>query len=314
MSFKKSLLGLTMLSLVAGAASANAADLKLLVISVGWLGNPFSVAPINGLTASAKKLTPDVQVTSVSSDYDLGKQSTQMDNFIAAGTNVIMVNAVDPNAIAPAIDRAHKAGAVVAAFDVGAQVADVTVMTDNVKAGTLACQHIVDHLPGGKGDVLIVNGPQVTSVVDRVKGCKEVFAKNPGIKILSSDQDAKGSRDGGLAVGSSLLTRFQKVDAVFAINDPTAIGVELAARQSNRTDFFITAVDGAPDIEKELKDKNSMIKASSSQDPFTMAGKALELGAQVLAGNKPAETTVLLDPVLITAENIDSYKGWTAAR
>ncbi len=314
MSFKKSLLGLTMLSLVAGAASANAADLKLVGISVGSLGNPFFVATINGITASAKKLNPDVQVTSVSSDYDLGKQSTQMDNFIAAGTNVIMVNAVDPNAIAPAIDRAHKAGAVVAAFDVGAKGADVTVMTNNVKAGELACQYIVDHLPGGKGDVLIVNGPQVTSVVDRVKGCKDVFAKNPGINVLSSDQDAKGSRDGGLAVGSSLLTRFQKVDAVFAINDPTAIGVELAARQSNRTDFFITAVDGAPDIEKELKDKNSMIKASSSQDPFTMAGKALELGAQVLAGNKPAETTVLLDPVLITAENIDSYKGWTAAR
>jgi len=319
MSFKRSLLGLTMLSLAAsaagmGATAANAADLKLVGISVGSLGNPFFVATINGITAAAKKISPDVQVTSVSSDYDLGKQSTQMDNFIAAGTNVIMLNAVDPNAIAPAIERAHKAGAVVAAFDVGAKGADVTVMTNNVKAGELACQYIVDHLPGGKGDVLIVNGPQVTSVVDRVKGCKEVFAKNPGINVLSSDQDAKGSRDGGLAVGQSLLTRFQKVDAVFAINDPTAIGVELAARQLNRTEFFITAVDGAPDIEKELKSGNSMIKASASQDPFTMAGKALEMGVQVLAGNKPAETTVLLDPVLITADNINEYKGWTAAR
>ncbi|HEX9448544.1 MAG TPA: hypothetical protein VF920_11205 [Dongiaceae bacterium] len=51
MSFKKSLLGLTMLSLVAGAASANAADLKLVGISVGSLGNPFFVATINGITA-----------------------------------------------------------------------------------------------------------------------------------------------------------------------------------------------------------------------------------------------------------------------
>ena len=62
-------------------------------------------------------------------------------------------------------------------------------------------------MPGGKGDVLIVNGPQVTSVVDRVKGCKEVFAKNAGIKVLSSDQDAKGSRDGGMAVTQSLSDR-----------------------------------------------------------------------------------------------------------
>lgn len=314
MGFKSSLLGLTMLSLAASVASANAADLKLVGISVGSLGNPFFVATINGITAAAKKINPDVQVTSVSSDYDLGKQSTQMDNFIAAGTNVIMLNAVDPNAIAPAIQRAHQAGAIVAAFDVGAKGADVTVMTNNVKAGELSCQYIVDHLPGGKGDVLIINGPQVTSIVDRVKGCKNVFAKNPGIKILSDNQDAKGSRDGGLAVGQSLLTRFPKVDAVFAINDPTAIGVELAAKQLNRSEFFITSVDGAPDIEKELKSGTSMIKASASQDPFTMAGKALEMGAQMLAGNKPDETTILLDPVLITADNIASYKGWTAAR
>jgi len=310
----RSILGLAVVPLAIAATAAHAADLNGVGISVGSLGNPFFVATINGITAYAKKINPNVKITSVSSDYDLGKQSTQMDNFIAAGTNVIMVNAVDPNAIAPAIARAHKAGIVVGAFDVGAKDADVTVMTNNVKAGELACQYIVDHLKDKKGDVLIVNGPQVTSVVDRVKGCKDVFAKNPGIKLLSFDQDAKGSRDGGLAVGQTLLTRFSKVDAVFAINDPTAIGVELAARQLNRTDFFITAVDGAPDIETELKSGNSMIKASSSQDPYVMAGRALELAAQVLAGKKPAQTTILLDPVLITSENIGSYKGWTAAR
>jgi ribose transport system substrate-binding protein len=235
-----------------------------------------------------------------------------MDNFIAAGVNVIMLNAVDPKAIAPAIERAHKAGIVVAAFDVGAQGADVTVMTDNVKAGTLACQYIVDHLPGAKGDVLIVNGPQVTSVVDRVKGCKEVFAKNPGIKVLSSDQDAKGSRDGGMAVTQSLLTANPKIDAIFAINDPTGIGSSLAAKQMHRDEFFITAVDGAPDIEAELKTGKSMIKASSSQDPYTMAGRALELGAKKLAGETIAQPIELLDPVLITSENLKDYKGWTA--
>ena len=51
---------------------------------------------------------------------------------------------------------------------------------------------------GGKGDMIIQNGPQVSAVIDRVNGCKEVLAKNPAIKILSFDQDAKGSRDGGL--------------------------------------------------------------------------------------------------------------------
>jgi ribose transport system substrate-binding protein len=311
MNISRLALGLAVATGIAFPAAAD--ELQNVGISVGSLGNPFFVATIKGIEDKAKGINPEVRVTSVSSDYDLNKQFTQIDNFIAAGTNVIMLNAVDPVAIEPAVKKAQAAGIVVAAFDVGAKGADVTVMTDNVKAGTLACQYIVDHLKG-KGDVIIVNGPQVSSIVDRVKGCKEVFAANPGIKILSDDQDGKGSRDGGFAVAQGLLTRFQKIDAIFAVNDPTAIGVNLAAKQLGRSEFIITGVDGAPDIEAELKSGTSLIKASSSQDPYVMAGQSLELGAAILSGKKPEKDVILLDPVLITSENLADYKGWTAAR
>jgi ribose transport system substrate-binding protein len=166
---------------------------------------------------------------------------------------------------------------------------------------------------GGKGDMLIVNGPQVSSVIDRVTGCKAVAAKHPGVKILSSDQDAKGSRDGGLSVGQSLLTRFQKVDGVFAINDPEAIGVELAAKQLKRTSFPITAVDGAPDAEAALKDAGSpQFVASASQDPFLMARLAVQAGEKILGGGK-VEEVQLMDSKLVTRDNVNDYKGWTAA-
>ncbi|RDI61235.1 ABC transporter substrate-binding protein [Microvirga subterranea] len=302
------------IAVVAGLASpALSKDLTSVGISVGSLGNPFFVATIKGIEDKAKGVNPNVKVTAVSSDYDLNKQFTQVDNFIASGVNVLMINAVDPVAIEPSVKRAQAAGMVVAAFDVAAAGADVTVMTDNIKAGEIACQYIVDHLKG-KGDVLIVNGPQVSSVVDRVKGCKAVFEKNPGIKVLSDNQDAKGSRDGGFSVTQSLLTRFPKVDAIFAINDPTAIGANLAAKQLNRSEFIITSVDGAPDIEAELKSGNSLIKASASQDPYLMAGQSLEYAAGILNGKKPEKSVFLLEPKLITSENIGEYKGWTAAR
>lgn len=302
------------IAVVAGLTSpALSKDLTSVGISVGSLGNPFFVATIKGIEDKAKGINPNVKVTAVSSDYDLNKQFTQVDNFIASGVNVLMINAVDPVAIEPSVKRAQAAGMVVAAFDVAAAGADVTVMTDNIKAGEIACQYIVDHLKG-KGDVLIVNGPQVSSVVDRVKGCKAVFEKNPGIKVLSDNQDAKGSRDGGFSVTQSLLTRFPKVDAIFAINDPTAIGANLAAKQLNRSEFIITSVDGAPDIEAELKSGNSLVKASASQDPYLMAGQSLEYAAGILNGKKPEKNVFLLEPKLITSENIGDYKGWTAAR
>lgn len=294
-------------------APASAKDLNKVGISVGLLGNPFFVATIKGIEDAAKKINPKVEVTSVSADYDLNKQVSQIDSFIAAGVDVIMLNAVDAKAIAPAVKKAQAAGIVVAAFDVSAPGADVTVMTNNVKAGEEACQYLVDHT-GGKGNYVILNGPASSSILERVKGCKNVLAHHPDIKILSDDQNAEGSRDGGLKVFQSLLTRFDKIDAVFAINDPTAIGAQLAAKQLNRSEFIITAVDGAPDIEKEFASGTSLIKASASQDPYVMAGQSLTMAADVLAGKKPAEPTVLLDPKLITAENLKEYKGWTAVR
>jgi ribose transport system substrate-binding protein len=208
--------------------------------------------------------------------------------------------------------RRHQEGVV--AVDTAAEGADATVTTNNVQAGEIACQYIVDKL-GGKGDVIIENGPQVSAVIDRVVGCKNVLSKNAGIKVLSNDQDAKGSREGGLTVAQGYLTRFQKIDAIFAINDPQAIGTDLAARQQNRSGIIITAVDGAPDIEAALKDPNSpQIQASASQDPFFMARRAVQVGVAILKGSKPASSVELLPSKLVTRDNIGQYQGWTSAR
>jgi ribose transport system substrate-binding protein len=302
------------LSLAMAQAPAQAKELKSIGISLGSLGNPFFIALAKGATDEARTANPNVKVTTLGYDYDLGKQFTQIDNFIAAGVDLILLNPGDPHAIGPAIKKAQAAGIPVVAVDTVAEGANATVATNNIQAGTISCEYLVQQM-GGKGNMIIANGPQVSSVIDRVNGCKEVIAKNPGVKLLSSDQDAKGSRDGGLAVGQSLLTRFQHVGGVFAINDPTAIGFALAAKQLGRTDFSITSVDGSPDIEAALKDPNmALIKASASQDPYIMARKAVALGIEILNGKKPADPVLLLPSVLVTRENVKDYKGWTSPR
>jgi len=310
----KTLLAGTAIALgLAAPGMAQDKELESVGISVGLLGNPFFVATIKGIEDAAREINPDVEITSVSADYDLNKQVSQIDNFIAAGVDIIMLNAVDASAIAPAVERAKAAGVVVAAFDVSAPGAEVTVMTDNVAAGRKACQYIVDQI-GGSGNVILINGPQSSSIIDRAKGCTEVFEANEGINVLSDDQNGKASREGGLEVMQGLLTRFDQIDGVFAINDPTALGAALAAKQLGRSEFIITGVDGAPDIEEALESGDSLIKASASQDPYTMAAQSMQMAYEVFQGNTPEEDTVLLEPELITAENVAEYKGWTDPR
>ena len=309
---KKVLLAGAALALMTHLAAAK--ELRSIGISLGSLGNPFFIALSKGAEIEAKRTNPNVKILTLGYDYDLGKQFTQIDNFIAAGVDVILLNPGDPKAIGPAIKKAQAAGIVVIAVDTAAEGADATVTTDNVQAGGIACQFLIDTL-GGKGNVIIENGPQVSSVVDRVNGCKSALSKASGIKLLSSDQDAKGSRDGGLAVAQSLLTRYGQVDGLFAINDPQAIGSALAAKQMSRTNVAITSVDGAPDIESALKDANlSQIKASASQDPYVMARTAVQKAVGILNGQKPADVVTLLPSVLVTRDNVKDYKGWTSDR
>jgi ribose transport system substrate-binding protein len=163
------------------------------------------------LTVKGKQLNPKVKVLTASADYDLGKQFTEIDNFIAAGVDLILLNAADPNAIEPAIKRAQAAGIVVVAIDVAAKGADATVQTNNVQAGEIACQFIVDKL-GGKGEVIIENGPQVSAVIDRVNGCKTVFNVTQGY-----------------------LTRFPKIAATWpqsSLAVPASSSVRLTARRT----------------------------------------------------------------------------------
>lgn len=311
---RKSLFALAVIAaaLAAPAVQAQQKQIKSVGITLGSLGNPFFVSLAKGAEAKVKQYSPNAKVNALSADYDLNKQFSQIDGFIASGTDMILVNAVDAKAIEPALQKAKKAGIVVVGVDVAANGADATVQTNNVQAGEIACQYIVEKL-GGKGNVIIQNGPQVSAVIDRVNGCKTVLKKSPEIKILSDDQDAKGSREGGLNVMQNHLTRFPKIDAVFAINDPQAIGTDLAARQLNRKNIVITSVDGAPDIETALK-SDTQVQASASQDPYMIAQKAVEIGHDIMNGKKPAETMTLLPSTLITRTNVKDYKGWQAPR
>ena len=109
-------------ALLAASPFASAKELKAIGVTVGDLANPFFVQITKGAELEARKLAGDnVKVTLVSSGYDLGQQVAQIDNFIAAKIDMIILNAADSKGIGPAVKRAKEAGIVVVAVDVAAE-------------------------------------------------------------------------------------------------------------------------------------------------------------------------------------------------
>ena len=287
-------------------SSSGPKTIKQIGLTVQTINDPFFVAMQQGAQAEAKKI--GAQVILEDANHDIGTQSNQVDDFIQKHVDLILLNAADSAGIAPAVQRAVKAGIPVIAIDVGAQGGvNTTVESNNVQAGQLSCQFIADRLQG-QGNIAIVDGPPVTSVEDRVKGCQEVLAKNPGLKIVAR-QVGNGGKDSGLQIGTNILTANPHLDAIFAINEQEALGVMLAGQQAKRHNFFITAVDGSPDGVTALKAKGTFA-ATAAQSPFMMAETAVQVGEKIVAGQNPSSPLITIPVTLITQDNVNSYKGW----
>ncbi|MBV9229771.1 MAG: substrate-binding domain-containing protein, partial [Chloroflexi bacterium] len=181
------------------SSSSGPKQIKTIGLTVQAISNPFFVAIQHGAEAEAKKIGATVILEDA--NHDIGKQSDEIDDFIQKQVDLILLNAVDSAGIAPAVKRAVDAGIPVIAVDVGANGGvSATVASDNVDAGRLVCQYMSDRLKG-QGNIAIVDGPPVTAVIDRVKGCKEVLAQHPGLKVVAT-QVGTGDRDKGLELGT----------------------------------------------------------------------------------------------------------------
>jgi ribose transport system substrate-binding protein len=270
------------------------------------ISNPFFASMQDSMEQAAKDQGFDLNVQD--GRQDLGTQNDQIDTFIQQGMDVILLNAVDSAGIASAVVRAKAAGITVVAVDVDAEGADAAVTTDNVEAGRQSCQALVDAI-GGTGNIFMIEGTPTTAPQDRVKGCETVLADNPGVKVVAR-QAGKNDRASGLTLATDMLTANQDVRGIFAINDPEALGADLAVTQAGRTGVTIVGVDGSPEAVTALKDPSSNFVASAAQDPGGMALQALKVGQDIVAGNPPADRVTLLDPSLVTKDSVGDYKGW----
>jgi ribose transport system substrate-binding protein len=293
-----------------GLGNGQAAPLTSIGVSVADLGNPFFVQIAETVTDKARELVGHpVEVIVRSSAYDLNRQRRQIQEFIHLKVDLIILTAADSVKIEKDVRLAQNAGIRVIAVDINAAGADVTITTDNVQAGAIACQYLAQRL-GEKGNVVIINGATISSVIDRVAGCKDVLARYPDIHLLSDQLNGGGTIEGGLEVMTYLINAYGHIHGVFAINDPSAQGAVMAAWQADRHDFIITSVDGAPVARQSLKHADGPWVASAAQFPRQMAELAVETGLSLLQGEPVAIKTILIPAELITAENIDQYKGW----
>lgn len=294
----------------AALAPANA-KMPEKITSIGLMvqdmSNPFFSAMDKGAKDAAAKI--GATLNTQDAQLDLANQNTQIDAFIQQGVNLIVISAVDEAGIAPAIQRAKEAGVIVIAVDTPAHGADAVVMTNAVQAGEKSCDYLFQQM-GGKGEVLLVDGTPIQTIIDRINGCKTVAKNYPDIKIVGQ-QASKNDRASGLAVTTDMLTANPDVTGIFGMNDPSALGAVLAVEQAGKTgQIKVTGVDGSPEAVAELTREGSPFIGTATQNPAEMVRQAVKIAVDMTEGKMPAEKTVLIPSVLVTRETVKDYAGW----
>jgi fructose transport system substrate-binding protein len=264
---------------------------------------------IKGATEKAKALGVDLTVASGKDESDYAGQIAAIENAVSAKQAGILIVPVSTEVNA-AITKARDAGLFVIALDTPpdpADIVDITFATDNFEAGKLIGQWTAKKLAGKKATIALLDifDDRVVSVdYNRDNG----FLTGMGIDVkdpkVMGDEAKTGKYSGGdyeivgnVATGANeeggrtglekLLAKNKKINVVYTINEPTAIGACAAAKAAGvKIDAMVSVDGGGAGIGAV---KSGCINATSQQYPLLMA----DLGVQAIYdivknGTKPA--------------------------
>jgi ribose transport system substrate-binding protein len=236
-----------------------------------------------GLRDEAARQHYELVVTSA--EFDLGKQISQIEDFVARRVDAVIVCPVDSKGIGPGVRKANEANVPVFTADIAAQEGTVVshIASDNVAGGRLAGEYIVKAL-NGKGKIAIINNPVATSVLDRVQGFREAIGKFPGITVVA-DVNGQAVRDKSLEVTADVLQANPRLDGIFGINDASALGALDAVEQFKRTNIIIVGYDATPPAADAIT-RGTSLKADVIQYPKKIGTITIEMIRDFFAGKQ----------------------------
>ncbi|HOK32821.1 MAG TPA: D-ribose ABC transporter substrate-binding protein, partial [Limnochordia bacterium] len=214
--------------------------------AISTLDNPFFVDLKDGAEAKAAELGVTLRV--LDAQDDPARQLAGIEDLIARGVDLILVNPTDSAAVVPAILAANRAGIPIITVDRAAEGGEVVthIASDNVLGGRMAGEFIAELL-GGKGKVVELEGiPGTNAARERGQGFNEIITQYPEIEVVAR-QEAGFDRARGLTVMENILQAQPEIDAVFCHNDEMALGAIIAIEAAGRAAEIQVVGFDAPD-------------------------------------------------------------------
>lgn len=306
---KKFLLAAAMAALMSGTAFAGTIGVTMANTDT------FLTVLQKGIEASAAAANQPVQVEIA--ENDVAKQLSQVQNFIAAKVDAIIVNAVDTSATAPMTKLANDAGIPIVyvnrqPIDVDALGKGAFVASNEVDSGTLETLEVCRQLKeAGKteANILIMVGDLGNqAAVQRTKDIHDVNAgPDCGVKLnVLDEQTAVWDPVKAQDLMTNWIAAGHKPDAVIANNDNMAIGA-INAMKAAGWDMKSVIVGGIDATQEALAYmKAGDLDITVFQDAAGQGSGAVDAAMKLAKGEK-VETKVWIPFQLVTPANMEGF-------
>lgn len=246
--------------------------------SVSTLNNPFFVSLSEGAKAEAEK--QGVKIVVVDAGDDVAKQTNDIEDLISRNVSVLIVNPVDSDAVAPAVQNAVSKGIKVISVDrvVNGVEVDCQIASDNAAGAKMATEYLVELIGEGAKAAELEGVPGASATIDRGAGFHD--AADTALDVVAS-QTANFNRAEGMNVMENILQSCPEVKGVFAHNDEMALGAVEAVLASGK-DIKIVGFDATDDAVAAVK--SGKMAATVAQKPELMGETAVQTAMKLING------------------------------
>lgn len=268
------------------------------------LQSPFYVELKAGAEAAAK--ADGDQLIFLDANGDVNKQNNDIQDLISRRVKVLLLNPVNPQAVAPSIEAAKAANIPVITVDRPVEKGAVThIGRDNKKMGELVGQAVAEYLKGQKAVIIEIQGDAGGVVMmDRRDGF-HAGIKGSGAQIVEGPY-CDYVRANALTAMQDLLQAHPSVKVVYAHNDDMALGALQVLKEAGRDDVIVAGVDGLSEALKNMSSGGNFI-ATALNDPRYLGDVTIQTAREVASGKKVPEF-VDAGTTLVTKKDVDQYK------
>lgn len=288
-------------------------DVKIGVTLVNIV-EPF-FADIKGALEEEAKAKGIGRVDVQDGQNDPAKQLAQVEDFIAQGFDIIIINPCEAQALVSAAQACNKAGIPVFTMDRRLETTygkDGVVLAhlgaSAVDGGIFGMQIVADQLTKLKGSpsgkVIYLEGIAGSSTAkDRTDGVMQTLKKYPDIEIIA--QQPAESKEKGLEVTENLLQKYPDVDAIYAYSGDGALGALKALQNIGNKKIIVVGTGGEATQYNEIKAGSQLVGTVDFSGKGT-GRDAINTAIKVLNG-EDVEDWVVSKATMVTIDNVGEY-------